>query len=445
MALGAALLGAFWVLSSHSGGAGLLQDTDTHVLLQTIRARNAPFSWFLSDWPLYNHFYRPIPTLTFELDLRLWGGNAAGYGWTNAVLAAGCVLSLFWFLREFVDRPLGAALGTLLFAYWHTAGSVPFDSWLFTLAGLTLVAGAIRHRTDWRSYVPASLVLLILAHEVSPISSFGSRIVHWLPGRTAECMGLFALLSMAAYARFERLGPNMRPVEIDPLTPPATRSSRQQTIARARWPWAALAVLFAALSFASYEQAVMLPACLLAIALVYHWRGFRPGWQWQAAFWALLVGYLALRHQVVPSGVSGYQKQQLRTTASAISSLYDFIYPFGTWQGTLNLLQQGWFVFFGENLYLTCLSWVAGVTTVWELRREWVLAVAGLGMSVLAFLPMAWLKMFEHYYYWPEALRTVLVIAIGSVAWRLLSTAWCPPALQAPQRLAPAPGSLPRP
>src|SRR5687767_2966864 len=94
------LLSCVPVLLHRESSRYLLEDTDTKVLLQTIRQENAPFSWFVQDWPLRNHFYRPVSTLVFEVDSRIHGDNAAGFGLTNALLCVGCVLLLFWFLRE---------------------------------------------------------------------------------------------------------------------------------------------------------------------------------------------------------------------------------------------------------------------------------------------------------------------------------------------------------
>jgi hypothetical protein len=442
IALGGAICAALWVFLSRSTSPDLLKDTDTAVLLKAIQGKS-PFSWFLSDWPLYNHFYRPIPTLAFVVDNRLYGTNSAGYALTNDLLAVACVLALFWFLREFLDKPLAAAGGTLLFASWQASSHQPDWTYLAYFAWLTLLVGAIRHGRNWRAYLPAFLVLLYLAHELNPIHPLGSRIIDWLPGRTASCLTFFALIAMAAYARFERLGGSDRKEPITPLTPPATRSTAVATGPRTRWPWAVLAVVATALGFASYEQAVMLPACLLAVAVYFGWLGRRPTWSLQVAFWGLLGCYLLLRHQIIPPGVSQYQNQQLRTTNGALNALEDFVWPFDMWQTTWFMLLQGWFVIFNGALYQTMLSWVSGFVSVWELRREWRLCVAGWGLSVLAFLPMAWLKMFEHYYYWPMALRTVFVIGVAIVAWRLVSIAWCPPEQQAPKRLSPAPGSLP--
>ena len=82
------------------------------------------------------------------------------------------------------------------------------------------------------------------------------------------------------------------------------------------------------------------------------------------------------------------------------------------------MLLQGWFVIFNGALYQTMLSWSFRLRFgVWELAKAGMALVRWLAgaFPVAAFLPMAWLKMFEHYYYWPMALRTVFLIGVATV------------------------------
>ena len=447
-----AVAAAAVVLLSHSTGGGLLADTDTKTLIETIRAKHAPFSWFWSDWPLYNHFYRPIPTLLFELDNALYGNNSAGYAWTNAGLASLCVVALFWLLRELTDRPIFALVGALLFAFWQSPWQTPLNGPygpLHLAACATLAVGAWRHGRNVRLYLPAVLVLYGLSDLLTPLQDVRGTVIGWLPGRTASTMTLFALLAMAAYARYERKGGTVaQPAPITPLTPPATKSTRQTRASNSvRWPWAILGVLFAAASFASYEQAVMLPACLLAVAVTMRLQGYRPNWYWQAAFWGLILGYLEVRHQVIPPGSSQYQQQQIkRSFEQPLLDISNFAFPpIASIPNIAIQLSSGPYILLDLDVWATAIWWVATGTTYYQLKREWKLGLAGWGMAIVAFLPMAFLHIFTHYYYWPLALRTLLAVAAGSVAWQLVSIAWRPPERQAPVRPDPAPGSLPHP
>ena len=446
VALIAVLIACLPILINRAQGPGLLQDSDTAVLLDAIRYRADPMSWFRGDWPLQNHFYRPISTLAFEMDNKLYGNNAAGYGLTNALLCVTCVLTLFWFLRELTKSPTSSALGAILFALWHFAS---FPYWALDLLGwftwLTLIVGLIRHGKQVRQYVPAFFILLFFSSELSGIKLLYSRMIAWLPGRTASVMTVFALAALAAYARSERLkGLALVKDEVpSPLTPPATRSTKVAEAPRAGWPWAIASVLFTALALGSYEQAVMLPACILAVAMTMRCMGYKPSWAWQGAFWGLLIGYLALRYEILPHTSSAYQKQQLRYGAGVLLDLSAYVFPaVGSWP-SLSVM-SGFLVFFTDAPYRLAMLWATNIVGFYQLRREWILGLAGWGMSSLAFLPMAWVKLFEHYHYWPMALRTIFVLAIGKVAIQLVATAWCPPTLQAPPRSVPAPGSLPR-
>jgi len=446
IAFGVALFAAIGVLSKHVTDSTLLLDTDTSVLLRTIHAKNAPFSWFWSDWPLYNHFYRPIPTLLFELDQRLYGTSAAGYGWTNALLAFGCTLVLFWFLRELTDRPIASAAGTCLFAMWQGFGPYTLPEYVTWLVWPVLVIGAIRHRKNVFAYLPACFVLLVLAQEMTPVQPLGAKVIGWLPGRTASCMTLFALASMAIYARYERLGPLSSKPKPTATDVPATRSTAVSD-GRRNLLWPTASFLLAAAAFASYEQAVMLPACLLGVAVYFRLTGRRPQWGWQAGFWSLILAYLWVRHCVIPPGESHYQAQQVRSSiAGTLVALTPLVFlPLQTYSVIPAIVEGGWLVLFTGQIYGTLLCWISNAVAVFELRRDWALALTGWILSILAFLPMAFLKMFEHYYYWPLAIRTVLVVAIGNVACKLVATALRPPVLQAPPRPSPAPGSLPHP
>lgn len=436
---------SLFVLFSRSSSPGLLADTDTKVILETIRERHNPWSWFVGDWPLQNHFYRPISTLFFELDNALYGNNAAGYGLTNALLGVAGVWLLFWFFRELTDSPWMAGLSASLFGWWLAGGSIFFANTIALLGWITLVIGAIRHRRNWQAYVIPGLALFLLAWESAPIYPLNGRTIQWIPGRTATVMALFCLIACASYARYERLrGKRSAPPAITPLTPPATRNTVVEEPLRSSLGWALLALVSVALALGSYEQAVMLPACLLAVAVTFRWRGYRPAWGWQGGFWSLLVGYLLLRKELLPVVTSGYQKQQLRFGPGVWLDLGNYLAEPLTRIRTA-MSWDSWLILFDHSPWGFAAGWLtflAGAYLVW--KRRSALAVAGWGLSIIAFLPMAWLKLFEHYHYWPLAMRSLLVSGLVSVILPEVLTALSPPTRQAPPRPTPAPGSLPR-
>lgn len=433
------------VWSQRATSSGLLDDSDTRGILAAIRERRSPLSWFTGDWPLQNHFYRPVATLTFELDNALWGDQAGSYGATNAWLAILCVAGLYWFLRELTDKVAFAIAGTVLCTLWmlDKGSLVAFPVEIF--GWVVLIGGAMRHGRRLGRYVPVALAFGYLAFELYGLHPLYGRVIAWLPGRTASTMTVFCLVAMAAYARYERLGAPISPKpEPGTLDPPATRSTRLATL-RERKGWALVAVVATALALASYEQAVMLPACLLGVAISAKWQGRRPRWGWQAAFWGVLVGYLILRYQVVPHDASGYQKQQFRTGPGVWLDLSRYVFPpLGTLQALWITLAAGPLILLVPQPWLQTLGIAQGVAAVREAVRDWRWPLVGWCLSLLAFLPMAFLKIFEHYHWWPMALRTILVVGLAQALGKSVVIAWSRPERQAPPRPDPSPGSLPR-
>ena len=442
-----AFLSALPILFATDRSPALLQDSDTKGILAAIRAAHDPLRWFRGDWPIANHFYRPISSLVFEADNALWGNAAAGYGFTNALLCFACVLALFWALREITDRPWPTASAAVVFSLWHVGPIGRIAELVGDLAWATLVVGAIRHRKDGRRYVPAVLTLFALSSELFPIRPLGARMLDWIPGRTASTMTLFALLAIAAYARFERLRrPPAPPAATTPETPPATRSAVASRAPGRAGPWAVVAVVATALALGAYEQAAMLPAVLVVVALALRAGGARPAWPLHAAFWGLLAVYAGLRWELLPHTVSSYQHQQYSSVRTAFWMEMEYVYPpLAGLFGIPETLSAGWLMLLNLETSLPVVRAVALTTGFWQARKEATLAIVGWAGSAVAYLPMAAFKLFEHYHYWPMAMRSALVVAIGAAGLRLAATAWCPPARPAPPRPRPAPGSLPRP
>ena len=445
-ALIAVAIACLSILLNRATSPDLLRDTDTKVLLATVRERNAPFSWFTGDWPLQNHFYRPVSTLAFELDSRLYGNNAVGYALTNALLCVACVLLLFWFLRELTDRPIVAGGAAVLFALQHVGYQRYFIMPLYCLAILAAVIGILRHRLKIQYWLPTALVIFYAVDEVWGIGQFGPATVGWLPGRTATVMTVFALIAMASYARYERLGSKRIESQPTAIDLPATKSSRVGQATKPSIFWPILSLIAIALAFGSYEQAVMLPAVMLAVAVTMRASRMQVRWAWQAGFWALLVAYLLLRRAVIPAGVSHYQAQQFRHGPGVYLSLLAYAMPFAnSIPGMIVDLQTGPLILMTGTPYAFVLGAASNLTAFYQARRRWVFALAGYGMSCLAFLPMAWVKQFGHYNYWPMALRSLFTVTVLWVGYDLLIIAWSPPTRQARPRPDPAPGSLPHP
>lgn len=440
-------LAATFVVFRAANSPGLLDDTDTKAILSGIADRNNAWSWFTGDWPLENHFYRPISTLTFEFDYAQYGSDAAGYGRTNAILAALCILLLFWFLREVSDRPWLAGLASFAFGLWHFAPGIWTSvASLMPYLAVACLIGLFRGREQVKVVLWAVLALVYFGFAMQPPEDIAGRIVYWLPGRTASTMTVFCLIAMAAYARYERLSARRDPPgPPTALDLPATKGTEVVAPSRHPWLWAVVAGLALVLALGSYEQAVMLPAALLGVAVMFRWRGYRPRWQWQAAFWAVLVGYLALRHQLVPSDVSRYQAQQFRSGPGVFDSIIYPIFPTYIWVRQLRLsLETGPLILLTAAPWLLVLGIISNFTTHWMTwrDRDAALAVSGLALALVSYLPMAWLKPFEHYWYWPCAMWALYACALIPIVGRAVIRAIGHPVRSAPPRPNPAPGSL---
>jgi hypothetical protein len=201
-----------------------------------------------------------------------------------------------------------------------------------------------------------------------------------------------------------------------------------------------------ALALGSYEQAVMIPALLLGVAVTMRITGYRVNWKLQSVFWSVLVAYLGVRYMVVPSAPSRYQMQQFRHGPGVLSDLSGYVLPMaGFMPGFLDTIEGGWLVIFDPKFWVVLKISATNVAAILKAKLHWQFALCGYLMSILAFLPMAWVKRFEHYHYLPIAMRSLFVVVMGWIAWDLTVSALSPPTTQAPSRPSPAPGSLPRP
>lgn len=430
----------------------LLQDTDTVALLNRIREVKDPMAWFKGDWPLQNHFYRPISTLTFEWDNARFGDDAAGYGRTNAIIAVVCIVLLFWLLRELTDSPWLAGVSTVLFGVWHLGSS--YFSLLATallwLAPLCLLGVLRGGKQKIAPCAVAALGCLFLSSQLLPVEPFSERILDWLPGRTASVMTVFALISMAAFARYVRLSGKRAPMKasVDDV-PDSKHAPSPVEPSKFVWLWVLVALAGVVLALGSYEQAVMLPAAMVGVAILFAVRGQRSAFWPHVCFWLLIVGYYFLRLQVLPAESSGYQDQQFRSGSGMFIILGEYALPgiFALYM-TLPGLFAGPAILLTGSFWMPVLTAVGNFTTYWrawgDRNLRW-LVFGFLSLSFVTYLPMAWLKDFGHYHYWPSALRAPFVVLLFVLVMKLVASAASLPELRAPARRRPAPGSLLRP
>lgn len=476
----------------------LLDDSDTSLIITEIRRQHDPWRWFHHDWPLDNHFYRPLVSESFEIELRLHPHDDYKWGLTCDFLAFITTLGLFWLLREVTDHPAVTTLSTILFIAWQISEAnvrvfgYPIMSSPFTYGAPLVVlislwmhrAALSRLRVGGRAYrllvvrphlpvtlalrtrvgismrilrkfgrvlsfsLPAALLWYWLGtYEMEGFTHLSFRMLDWIPGRTASMMTAFAFIGFAAFARYMRLLPRKLPTPTA-RDVPSTRSSISPSDRMPSIAWPLLAVLCEALALLSYEQAVVVPAVFGLIGLLFWLRGAQGRWWlWAAPFGAVLVAYLCVRHAYIPSTRSFYYNEQKRTTESAIRALCSYLAFF------YSPLSEVWFfitqspILFAVSIgpYIFIANAIAAVNALWQMRRRWMLAGFGYLVSGVTYSPMAWFKDFEHYHYLSMAFRSLFVVMMCWIALDLTVIAFSPRGLQAPRRLVPAPGSLAHP
>lgn len=492
-----ALLGLtlFGFLSPHSK---LLTDSDTQLILTEIQKQHDPWRWFHHDWPLDNHFYRPVVSELFEWEWHAHPTNDYLWGLTCDLLAFFTTLGLFWTLREITDNPAVSTLSTLLFIGWQVnLGDQQLLGW--GILSTPLVFGAlavaalgiwrqrhilrklgIGHRAEkivvksrtltgketvgfrwallvrlfrvvWSVVVivaPAALVWYWLgSSEIEGITRLGFRMLAWIPGRTASSMTVFAFVATAAWARYMRLLPR-RVAMPSALDTPNTRNSEPPRTEMPSVGWPILAMLAEGLGLLCYEQAVIIPALLGLIGLLFHFRGaLTRWWLWGVPFGAVLLAYLELRHQFIPPTRSFYYNEQKRTAKTAFDALQRYLLVFWADADEVRFYIQESAIMFviAISPWTTIFHGIAASTSLWQMRRRWQLAGFAWLASTITYLPMAFFKDFEHYHYWSMAFRALFDIMMVWIAVDLTVIAVSPQGRQAPRRRVPAPGSLAHP
>lgn len=425
----------------------LLQDSDTKFLLLKLAEYNDPWRWFTHDWPLENHFYRPISTLVFEADWRLHPGNAAAFGLTNALLCCLCALGVFWLAWELFQSIPRAIVAQAIFVGWTVGWVLPFVEFLSYLVLPVLLVRMIwarEVRWDQIWVGAASMFVPLVLFAMDP--KFSADTLGWLPGRTATSMTAFCLVASAAYLRFERLGA-ARLTEPAPSATdvPATRSSVQKGFTpKNRWGWFALSIGATALAMGAYEQAVMLPFVMFGLGVWLRGDRIQTRFALQMVFWLVLFAYVIVRLQFIPIKPSGYQSQQFRSGSGWMLSLSSYLVPaLPRLKVAIEVLGLGAIIMVTSSFWTPALFVIGNVGFWVSGWSRWKRLALTLVLATTAYLPMAFLHQFGHYHYWPGAFMAVFAVLACEQFWRSLVSAVSPRALQAPPRSGRAPGSLP--
>ena len=403
-------------------------------MLDAVKQQGA-LRWLFGDWLLENGFYRPVSSLSIALDYALYGEAGWGFRLTNWLLMIVTVLGAWALVRAYARLAgtpyaewlaLGVGVALSLQQIGLTSVVAKWSAWWFVGAVVGIVASGkvlppslrfpplregnrvgagspLRREESQIGAVPPAGrgnlqegVQVILALGAlfwgfdRLLATEYSRLITWVPSRTALLGALFSVWAMYALL---------------------------QGATGRRWGWLVLGGGLYLLALGSYEQPITLVALVGALAF---WR--RRDWGgWGARAFAVAAAcavlVFALRFALLPAEPTTYQRQQLRSSLSGpvFTYLTELLPPVGQWQywravGThLEVLlvdKTGWDHLVGTLLYLGVLA------AVWRWRG--LLGSAWL-WHALAFLPMAFLHFFEHYMYLPQLGKTLF--DVGLIAW----------------------------
>lgn len=379
---------------------------DLRELVRGLREERAPaWKWFVSDWPLHNGFYRPIPTLSVAFDDSLFGNDLNKYKIQNWVIALACSFGLLWFVWELFRLPWLALGSSVLFAAWQSGVEnwLPIEWLALAIAVVIAIYGIVFGRPSRFAWVLVAGAIAYLGREFALVlqaadiggRTFDYRTIAWPVGRTATLMTFFALISLAAYCRFERN----------------------------RCNWASLGALLAlALAFCSYEQAVVIPALHLACAIALRVQGVAVRWAWHIFPWAILALYASL-HLTYLQVDSKYRMQAARGYFGGIRDIVVWLFPsyFGfrfinqVFDPNISIA-----VFALERYWKALADVAANIFGLVVARKKWVYTGFGLLAAVGSYAPMAFQHPFSHYFHLPLAMRAIFVASLSWICFEWL-------------------------
>ena len=393
------LAGLPFLFSSEDMQGGT-QNWDTRILSTVALRELHPLRWFWSDWPLGNGFYRPLPSLSFLLDARLWKTNWPLYRLQEFAAAIACALLVVWLVWELTQNR-GWSLGAgVIFSVQQT--DLGIFTHLFSVALLLAAGAAAFAGAKKKLSLPAAAVLVFatsrFASEVvgSPFDcdfwgfSYGYRAMGWPPGRTAVFMTAFGLVCLASFVRWCRCG---------------------------SFGW--LVAAFASFVFAifCYEQAAVIPALLVGSALCAAPREWR---RWSApclVAFAITAVYWRWHLTAIPMDTK-YEADHRRGMINATLDVVGYLLPGGL--DVANAIEK---IHYGTTLedmladrsYAWTLYSIVSTIAAFSLaRKHWRYLLLGILGSVVAYAPLAIARPLFHYLYLPQAIRSVAIVVIGA-------------------------------
>lgn len=420
-AFGLILLANLPGLKQVVANAPLRADTDTAAMLDAMQGASGLYGWwhwFTGDWFLHNGFYRPVTCLSLLIDYTLYGESGWGYRLTNWLLAVLTAIGLYvllqWFACRWLPHLLAEEWQVRLFAL---AGAVALSLqqtdalttlravsawWLIALCILiTGFSSRVRQSETWKSILRKHGWQLWLGAGAffwgwDRLAHSGfDRLIVWVPSRTAllaTCLAVWSIWSLIRWGDSGRL----------------------------RFLLAA-GLLYAG-ALGAYEQPLMIVPLVVALAVA-----MRRQWKWRTrtAFAVVAggaVGYLALRFALLPTTLSGYQQQQLRSSpALGIHHFLQTLLPVLSHVRYWTNVGINPYLFFFKDAWDTLIADLAFVGVLVSFWRSWRWFGWWLLWQGVTYLPMSLLHPFEHYYYLPQIGQNAVDIALVAWGWRYIA------------------------
>ncbi|MFN4032199.1 MAG: hypothetical protein ACK4ME_01030 [Fimbriimonadales bacterium] len=364
------------------------ENLDTRVILRRLQQPHSVWEWFTGDWVLGNGFYRPLPSVLYQLDYWLWRDALLAWKWTNGALAVLNALLVVGFVGALLGRRDFALAVGFIFTGWQT-GLMPLPPlWLGWAA---LGAGVFWgwRVGDWRRGAVWGCVAFALVVELRFIptlpdlhlESFAYRAIGWIPGRTATLMTLLALLALIGVCFYARTG---------------------------RMGWAALGLGGFLGALLSYEQAVALPIlmglCLWSVSRKQTRAGNAPLIPLLCLL--MLLPYFAFYRTHIPTQTQ-YHQQRLKRFKTLPETALNWAVPTGREAITqIDVALTAPFNLLMPSFWAGLLGFTAYVVALREGLRARIGWLGWLG-SLLAYAPLMPVLPLMHYYYLPAVFRAL--------------------------------------
>ncbi|MBI3945991.1 MAG: hypothetical protein HY321_08735, partial [Armatimonadetes bacterium] len=324
-------------------GQPLEYDQDTPIILAGVDATGGllgSWRWFVNDWPLGSHLYRPVTVVSLALDRRVWGEWAPGYRLTNWVLANLVNLLMVWLMLALTRSGLAAAFACALLSAerwgFSRATLSGTEEYAVPLVAVALFlwwqgmaarrAGKTRTTLVWEAPLVIGLAaLVVLLYERRDLGTTST----WIATRTTHLGTLFSTAMIALLVVY---------------------AQRQQP------KFLVLAVAACALAMASYEQAVTAPAIGSVWLALIHPHGPRAGLRASAGLWAVLVAYILVRQAVFGLQPNWYYRMQVRTRWKELWEWVEYAAPLFLDRTIWRVRPEGWLALWYRPLWLSVLG-----------------------------------------------------------------------------------------